>query len=192
MKLGEVIFLGAALLTGGASCKEGAGKGSREASTADSVRLDSGSDTQRNDTGKSDSKKTGDDSGKSGDSRKDSGTPSNSEDKDRDGFCVDDDPADCDDNNDEIYPGANERCDQEKETQKDYNCDGIPGTVKVFKDADGDGFGGETSPQEVMCPLGPGYATNNEDCDDIDANINPAATDTVGDGVDGDCDGTAN
>ena len=170
MRLREAIFLGAALLTGGASCKEGAGKGSREASTADSVRLDSGSDTQR----------------------KDSGTPCNSEDKDRDGFCVDDNPADCDDNNNEIYPGANERCNQEKETQKDYNCDGIPGTVKVFKDADGDGFGGETSPQEVMCPLGPGYATNNEDCDDIDANINPAATDTVGDGVDGDCDGTAN
>jgi len=77
------------------------------------------------------------------------------------GYVADD--TDCDDTRDDVNPGEEERCDD-----VDHDCDGDVGMV----DADADGV-----------------AECEGDCDDHDATIYPGATETVGDGVDSDCDG---
>jgi len=79
-------------------------------------------------------------------------------DEDSDGFGVRDD---CDDNDDTIYPGADDPCDD-----IDQDCDGIDGT-----NADGDDF-----------------STCQQDCDDTNADIHPLAQEQSN-GVDDDCDG---
>ena len=72
---------------------------------------------------------------------------------------------DCDDTDDTVHPGATE---EDCTDPVDYNCDGSVG----YADADADGY--------AAC----------EECDDSDRSINPSATE-VCDGVDNDCDGTA-
>ncbi len=92
-------------------------------------------------------------------------------DADGDGFSP---PADCDDADDEIFPGAPEACDL-----KDNDCDGVPDDCpagmncvngQCAVDQDGDGF----SPPQ--------------DCDDTDQNIHPGAQE-VCDNIDNDCNG---
>jgi len=73
------------------------------------------------------------------------------------------DGGDCDDTNDEVYPGATE--DDCRDTV-DYNCDGYVG----YTDEDLDGY--------PAC----------EDCDDSDPNARPGG-DEICDGRDNDCDG---
>ncbi len=72
------------------------------------------------------------------------------------------------------------------------DCDDTdPGTgpnSPWFPDADGDGWGGQGDPI-VACEPPAGHADNNDDCDDGDAAINPAAMEFC-DSVDNDCDGT--
>jgi len=62
-------------------------------------------------------------------------------------------------------------------------------TGKLFyEDADGDGYGDINKP--IVSNLAPnGYVSNNTDCNDANANLNPGATEIVGNGVDDDCDG---
>ncbi|RXR22103.1 putative metal-binding motif-containing protein, partial [Flavobacterium stagni] len=55
-----------------------------------------------------------------------------------------------------------------------------------FRDADGDGFG---DPTVSACQFMAGYVTNNTDCDDTRANVNPGAVDVCYDGLDNDCNG---
>ncbi|MBN2800235.1 MAG: hypothetical protein JXX28_13935 [Deltaproteobacteria bacterium] len=74
------------------------------------------------------------------------------------------DATDCDDGDADFHPGAPEDC----AVPEDFNCDGSVG----YADADGDGF--------PAC----------EECDDGDAGVNPGALE-VCDGIDNDCDGTA-
>jgi hypothetical protein len=69
---------------------------------------------------------------------------------------------DCNDSSTAYFPGAPEGC-----SDPDFNCDGFTGNV----DHDGDG-----------------YDACNE-CDDGAVDINPAATELCGDGIDNDCDG---
>jgi len=95
-------------------------------------------------------------------------------------------PADCDDNDASIKPGAVEACDG-----VDNDCDGDidEGTGDLFYvDADGDGFGADGVPQVALCAAEPGYVTSAGDCDDNDSAVNPDATETC-DAVDRNCDG---
>ena len=64
------------------------------------------------------------------------------------------DASDCDDNDDDINPGAIETCDAE-----DLNCDGdaYQGSIDAltwYEDGDGDGFGSTTSLEACTQPAG--------------------------------------
>ncbi len=92
---------------------------------------------------------------------------------------------DCDDNNAEVYPDAEELCDG-----LDNNCDGVADDANLqiwYQDVDGDGYGLEESAVETCLEM-PGYVTQGGDCDDNQVSISPAAQE-ICDGVDNNCDG---
>ena len=101
-----------------------------------------------------------------------------------------DDDADCDDSDAAVNPAATEAC-----NGVDDDCDGLTddedahagGTV-YFRDDDGDGYGDAMTPSTAMCEQPSGYVEDDTDCDDADAAVHPAATETCN-GVDDDCDG---
>lgn len=108
-------------------------------------------------------------------------------DNDGDGYTSD---VDCDDNDATVFPEAQELCDG-----KDNDCDGLidnddPDNLGQlwYPDADGDGFGRQSSPQ-IACTQPPGYVLSRNDCDDYNASIYPGATEICGDGIDQDCVG---
>ena len=91
---------------------------------------------------------------------------------------------DCDDNNSSVNPNAQEICDG-----VDNNCDGQVDEGRkttFYEDADGDGYG---NPQVTTkaCSKPSGYVTNNTDCDDTNAAVNPGATEIKKNGIDDDC-----
>jgi MYXO-CTERM domain-containing protein len=76
---------------------------------------------------------------------------------------------DCDDTNIDIYPTAPEVADW-----VDNDCDGEVDELTDHRDDDGDG-----------------YSELGGDCNDFDPTISPAMQETIGNGVDDDCDGVA-
>lgn len=93
---------------------------------------------------------------------------------------------DCNDNNYYIHPGMWEYC-----NDIDDNCDGQidEGVVPVwYQDADNDGFG-NANVQVSSCNQQQGYVSNNWDCDDTDAYINPNAREDCTNSTDENCDG---
>ncbi len=84
-------------------------------------------------------------------------------DQDDDGYSVG--QGDCDDNNADIYPGANDVFGDDE----DFNCDGVDGI-----DDDGDGMASR--------------ASGGEDCDDDDPLTYDGADEVGWDGIDQDCD----
>ncbi len=56
-----------------------------------------------------------------------------------------------------------------------------------YRDADGDGYG-DPADSQTSTTQPDGYVTNNNDCDDTNVDINPAATE-MNDGVDNNCNG---
>lgn len=105
-------------------------------------------------------------------------------DRDGDGFKKSDD---CDDNDANINPNATEVCDG-----VDNDCDGEVDedlATTYFADADGDGYG-DSDNTTSACSLPSGYVTNDKDCDDTNADVNPDASEDYTNEVDDDCDGT--
>ena len=100
---------------------------------------------------------------------------------------------DCNDANDDSFPGATEVCDG-----ADTDCDGEVDEADAadaptwYYDGDDDGYG-VSDTTTVACPdadgYGPdGYVDTIEDCDDDDAAISPDGTE-ICDGLDNNCDG---
>lgn len=103
------------------------------------------------------------------------------------GYIID--ASDCDDTDDDVFPGALERCDGE-----DNDCDGDTdetgslGETIGYADVDEDGYGDPVAPLSA-CTLPATHVTNALDCDDTRTDTNPEATESC-DGRDNDCDGT--
>jgi hypothetical protein len=108
-------------------------------------------------------------------------------DVDQDGVSSDDD---CNDGNAAIFPGASETC-----NGLDDDCNGMVDddlVASYYRDADGDTYGDpERSASACSQPLG--FVTDNTDCNDAVRTIHPGAIELCDlQGVDEDCNGTAN
>ena len=105
---------------------------------------------------------------------------------------------DCDDGAPSINPGAMEVCDP---TETDEDCDGLAddadpdgamGSVVVFPDTDGDGYGSASEPSATYCSPPTGWVEDNTDCEDGDVSISPGADEVCDDAdTDEDCDGAS-
>ncbi len=89
---------------------------------------------------------------------------------------------DCDDADATRSPAEVERCDG-----RDDDCDGVvdDGLPPVYRDVDGDGFGGEVV---SGCELRRGVVADGGDCDDGDVTVGPDVAERCN-GSDDDCDG---
>ncbi|MCB9741860.1 MAG: hypothetical protein H6740_04600 [Alphaproteobacteria bacterium] len=107
-------------------------------------------------------------------------TASGDVDADADGYSLSED---CDDENPDVNPGAEELCDG-----LDNNCDGAVDELAPtwFADGDGDGFGVYDDTVEA-CEAPEGYVDNADDCDDDDDQTYPEAGERC-DEIDNDCD----
>ncbi len=100
------------------------------------------------------------------------------------------DATDCDDLDPQVFPGADEVC-----NDQDDDCDALvddddPDLVDApvwSLDFDGDGYGG-ADVQVAACEAPEGYVADATDCDDAHAEASPDGTE-VCDGLDNDCDG---
>ena len=95
------------------------------------------------------------------------------------------DATDCDDTNNNVFPGNPEVCDE-----LDNDCNGIVDDgveTTYYADVDGDTYG-DPAATEMACSLPTGYSATNDDCNDAEAAINPGA-DEICDGIDNNCDG---
>ncbi|MBI5537237.1 MAG: putative metal-binding motif-containing protein [Deltaproteobacteria bacterium] len=94
---------------------------------------------------------------------------------------------DCDDTKVGVNPNAIEICDG-----IDNNCVGgvDEGPVETWPDVDHDTYGDQNASSTFLCAANADHVTNNSDCNDTNAAINPAATEIPSNGVDENCDGT--
>lgn len=102
-------------------------------------------------------------------------------DLDEDGYPAGED---CDDENDQIHPGAAESC-----NGSDDNCDGQidEGLMQtMYADSDGDGWG-DPDQSVQACELSSGFVDNDGDCDDQSMSAHPNSTE-ICDGIDNNCD----
>ena len=99
------------------------------------------------------------------------------------------DSSDCDDQDNDVYPQAQEFCNNE-----DDDCDGTvdePDALSFitwYEDLDGDGYGNDLV-NSSECTQPAGYVTENGDCDDTDPGLSPGAVE-ICDEIDNNCDGT--
>ncbi|MCB9743499.1 MAG: putative metal-binding motif-containing protein [Alphaproteobacteria bacterium] len=102
------------------------------------------------------------------------------------GYVADD--QDCDDGDAAVNPGATELC-----NSVDDDCDGAADEADAadaatwYADSDGDGYG-DASSDTLACDQPSSYVSDDTDCDDGDAGVNPGALEVCS-GVDEDCDG---
>ncbi len=96
---------------------------------------------------------------------------------------------DCNDDDDEIFPGADEHCNGVDEDCDDDIDEDAVDAVSWYRDVDEDGYGGDTV--EVACSApddGALWQLEGGDCDDVDDEIHPDAVE-VCDDQDNDCNG---
>ena len=99
---------------------------------------------------------------------------------------------DCDDGESAVNPGAVEVCGN----GVDDDCDGLQdtagavGCVPHYYDGDGDGYGLAGDARCLCGPEGKHAAIVAGDCNDNALAVNPGATETPGDGIDMDCNGS--
>ena len=99
------------------------------------------------------------------------------------------DATDCDDTNPEANPTAREVCNNGIDDDCNNVVDDDAEDVSWWPDTDLDGFGDESASPTVDCAQPAGdWATNGDDCDDADDNVQPNSTEQPGNGVDDDCD----
>ncbi len=96
---------------------------------------------------------------------------------------------DCDDDDAAINPNAIEVLDG-----IDNDCNGIiddvAGNFTFYRDADGDSYGNPNDFVEVNTNAAPtGYVSDNTDCNDNNAHVNPGAPEICGNGIDDNCNG---
>ena len=101
------------------------------------------------------------------------------------------DSADCDDGQADVNPAAAEVCnglDDDCDALVDDADDGVDTSTGAtfYADGDGDGFG-DADRAQAACAQPSGFVSDQTDCDDADAAINPDA-DEVCNSVDDDCD----
>ena len=100
---------------------------------------------------------------------------------------------DCDDGDSGTSPAGQEVC-----GGADEDCDGLTddddpsvdlsGASTFWADVDGDGYG-DGDAAVVACWMPSGHVADDQDCDDANGAINPAATEVCDGGTDEDCDG---
>ncbi len=117
------------------------------------------------------------------DSKADTALTGEAVDVDGDGFSTSE--GDCDDTDDETFPGAVETCDGRDQDCDDEVDEGV--TSYWYADVDGDGFGDADAPIEGCEQPEVGASTIGTDCDDAAADVYPGATETCDD-RDEDCD----
>ena len=95
--------------------------------------------------------------------------------------------SDCDDDDDNRFPGNPEVCDNVDNDCNDEIDDGLT-FFEVFPDEDGDGFGDDTK-AELVCEQPEDTVLTGGDCDDANAGISPDMEDIFNNDIDEDCDG---
>jgi len=97
---------------------------------------------------------------------------------------------DCDDSDDDTYPGADEYCDgHDDDCDGDTDEDSSVDALTWYADTDGDSYG-DPAVTDIECYQPSGYLSDNTDCDDARALTNPGATEYCNEIHDDDCDGT--